>query len=148
MSNIAQIQTIATPIEVALRWSDQDVNGHINNVRLLTLIEEARIRATQQWTNATPGTNGPKRIVRAMNTSFTREVHYGSDTTIWVWIPRIGRTSIVFGQLLTQDNQPCVYSEATMVMVDAKTGFPMPHDAQLLQQLEPHTGASFLEATD
>lgn len=47
MSNFAQIQAIATPIGVLLRWSDQDINGRINNARILTLMEEARIRVTQ-----------------------------------------------------------------------------------------------------
>lgn len=143
MSNLEQIQAIATPIDVQLRWSDQDINGHINNVRILTLIEEARIRVTQQWTETTPGSSGPKRMVRALNTSFDGEVYYGKDTTVWVWIPRIGTSSFVFGQLLTQDGEPCVYAEATMVVVDADTGKPKPHDDAYRQVLESHAGPAF-----
>ena len=30
--------------EMQLRWSDQDALGHVNNARVITLMEEARIR--------------------------------------------------------------------------------------------------------
>lgn len=143
MSNFEQIQSTATPVNIQLRWSDQDVNGHINNARILTLIEEARIRVTRQWTATTPGSSGPKRVVRALNTSFEKEVHYGKDTTVWVWIPRIGNSSFVFGHLLTQDGEPCVYTEATMVIVDADTGAPKAHDDATRRALELHAGPAY-----
>ena len=143
MSNFAQIQAIATPIEVQLRWSDQDINGHINNARILTLMEEARIRATQLWTATTPGMSGPQRVARALNTNFDRPVQYGLKTVVWVWIPRIGNSSFVFGQLLVQNEEPCVYSEATMVVVDAETGKPKPHEVAYRKELETHGGPAF-----
>lgn len=143
MSNFETIQTIATPIEIELRWSDQDINGHVNNATILTLIEEARIRATQQWTHTTPGATGPRRVTRALSSSFDREVHYGKKTTAWIWVTRLGRSSFDFAQLLTQDDQPCVYSTATMVVVDAHTGKPTPLDDALRQHLESHLGPGY-----
>lgn len=143
MSNFEKIQAIATPIEVPVRWSDQDINGHVNNVQILTLMEEARIRATQKWTATTPGASGPKRAARALNASFIKEVNYGKDTTIWVWLTHIGNTSFAFGQLLAQADEPCVYSEATMVVLDAASGKPKPLDDNTRQQLERHLGPAF-----
>ncbi len=143
MSNFAQIRSIGTPIPLALRWSDQDINGHVNNVQILTLLEEARIRATQLWTATTPGETGPRRIIRAMTADFNREVHYGLETTVWVWIPRIGTSSFVIGHLLVQEAQPCVYLEATMVVVDRETGQPIPHDSAYRYELERHVGPPF-----
>ena len=35
----------ALPIEIQLRWSDQDLLAHVNNATIMTLVEEARIRA-------------------------------------------------------------------------------------------------------
>lgn len=147
MSNFAQIRSIATPIPLALRWSDQDINGHVNNVQILGLLEEARIRATQQWTATTPGETGPRRIIRAMNADFDREVQYGLETTVWVWIPRIGTSSFVIGHLLVQADQPCVYLEATMVVVDKDTGQPQPHDQTYRHELERHVGPPFARGT-
>ena len=34
-------------MELQLRWSDEDALGHVNNARIVTLMEEARIRWTQ-----------------------------------------------------------------------------------------------------
>lgn len=31
--------------DLPVRWSDQDVNGHVNNARVVTLLEELRIAA-------------------------------------------------------------------------------------------------------
>lgn len=143
MTNFEHIRQNATPIELQLRWSDQDVNGHINNVRILTLMEEARVRATQQWTDTTPGQSGPRRVVRALNTNFEREVNYSSEITVWVWIPRIGTSSFVLGHLLVQDGHPCVYTEATMVILDDDTGQPKPHDDAYRRTLERHAGPAF-----
>ena len=143
MSNFAQIQANATPIEVQLRWSDQDINAHINNARILTLMEEARIRATQLWTVTTPGMSGQQRVIRALNTNFDKQVQYGPETTVWVWIPRIGNTSFVFGQLLVQDGEARVYTEATMIVIDAKSGKPKPHDEAYRKELEAHAGPAF-----
>lgn len=36
-----------TDITLALRWSDQDANGHLNNARIVTLMEESRVRFTR-----------------------------------------------------------------------------------------------------
>ena len=148
MSNFDHIKTFATPIDVQLRWSDQDVNGHVNNARILTLLEEARIRVTKQWMDTVPGSSGPRRVVRALNASFDREVHYGKETTVWVWVPKIGRTSFVFAHLLSQDDHPCVYLEITMVVTDADTGRPKPHDAAYRQILEVHAGPALSHSPD
>jgi len=143
MSNFEQIQLTATPVQVELRWSDQDVNGHVNNARILTVIEEARVRAVHQWTATMPDGTGYRRMVRALNTRFDREVQYGPETTVWVWIPRIGNTSYVVGHLLVQNNQPCVYTEVTIVVVDAATGAPQQHDEDYRHELERHSGPEF-----
>ncbi|HIY86936.1 MAG TPA: thioesterase family protein [Candidatus Yaniella excrementavium] len=143
MSDYQKIQAYATPVDVQIRWSDQDVNGHVNNARIMTLIEEARVRAVQQWTGTVPDGAGYRRAVRALHTTFDAEVHYGPETTIWVWIPRIGRTSYVVGHLLVQADQPCVYTEITIVVVDTATGKPKPHDRAYRNELETHVGPAY-----
>jgi len=143
MSNFAEIRAVATPIEIELRWSDQDINGHVNNVAILSVMEEARIRATQEWTATTPGMSGPPRIARSLNTNFDREVRYGVATSVWVWVPRVGTTSFVLGHLLVQDDRPCAYTEATMVVLDEATGRPKPHDDTFRKELERHAGPAY-----
>lgn len=39
----------AATVEVAVRWSDMDAYGHVNNVQYLRYLEEARVYAFHQW---------------------------------------------------------------------------------------------------
>lgn len=119
--------------QLQVRWSDQDVNAHVNNSRILTLTEEARVQATRAWTGAVPDA----RVVRAMNVSFDHPIHYGLPLDARVWVSRIGTTSFTFSHLLSQDNVPCVYVEAVVVTVDPTTGRPKPLTDQLRTALEP-----------
>ena len=36
-------------VDVALRWSDMDAYGHVNNVQFLRLLEDARVAALADW---------------------------------------------------------------------------------------------------
>lgn len=36
-------------VELALRWSDMDAYGHVNNVQYMRLLEEARVRGMDAW---------------------------------------------------------------------------------------------------
>lgn len=119
--------------QLQVRWSDQDVNAHVNNSRILTLTEEARVQATRAWTGAVPDA----RVVRAMNVSFDHPIHYGLPLDARVWVSRIGTTSFTFSHLLSQDDVPCAYVEAVVVTVDPTTGRPKPLTDQLRTALEP-----------
>jgi len=143
VSSFELVQDYATPVPLQLRWSDQDVNGHVNNVRILTLMEEARVRVTTMWMDATSGSVGAKRLVRALNASFEAEVLYGKDTVVWMWICRIGGSSYDLSHLLVQDGGPCVYTEATMVVIDEFTRRPKVHSGTFRTHLEKHYGPAY-----
>lgn len=148
MSNLHKIRELATPIELQLRWSDLDVNGHINNARIVSLFEEARIRARETWRDGAGDPLEGNLLVRAQTTNFDKEVLYGPDTKVLVWVARIGNSSYVVGQLLMQDERPCVYMEVTMVVVDAQTGKPMRHSNGFRQYLEAHAGPQYSPNAD
>ena len=116
-----------TPWEgpIQLRWSDQDAYGHVNNVRLLTLTEEARVRAAQAW--GEEADDGVLRFVRSMTTEYEAPVQYGPALTARVWVRAIGRTSYTLHHELWQDGRRCLISDAAMVVVDAATTRPVPH---------------------
>ena len=119
--------------ELQVRWSDQDVNEHVNNSRILTLTEEARVQATKAWTGVVPDA----RVVRALNVSFEHPVHYGPALIADVWISRIGTTSFTFSHLLSQDGVRCAYIEATVVTIDPETKQSRPLSEQLREALLP-----------
>ena len=107
--------------EIQIRWSDEDRYGHVNNARLLTLTEEARVRATRAWAGATPGRD-VHRVVRAMEVQYEAPVVYGPELTATVWITRIGKTSYTLRHELWQDGRRCVQCDAVFVHVDPDTG--------------------------
>jgi xanthine dehydrogenase iron-sulfur cluster and FAD-binding subunit A len=47
---------------VQLRWSDQDVFGHVNNARIVTVIEEARAILLFEVAVVDPVTHRPRRL--------------------------------------------------------------------------------------
>ncbi|MCR8675783.1 acyl-CoA thioesterase [Micrococcus sp. HG099] len=107
--------------EIQVRWSDEDRYGHVNNARLLTLTEEARVRATRAWSGVTPGRD-VHRVVRAMEVQYEAPVVYGPELTAKVWITRIGTSSYTLRHELWQDGRRCVLCDAVFVHVDPETG--------------------------
>lgn len=120
--------------ELDLRWSDQDANGHVNNARTITLIEEARVRAALHWTGTSPNGTRP-RVVRSLNVDFLRPLHYGPPLRAHVWISRIGTSSYTVHHELHQDDRPCVIAETAIVQLNAETLKPESLDEQMRQDL-------------
>lgn len=46
---VSSVPATAATVEVAVRWSDMDAYGHVNNVQYLRYLEEARVYAFNQW---------------------------------------------------------------------------------------------------
>lgn len=120
--------------ELELRWSDQDANGHVNNARAITLIEEARVRAFLHWTGTSPNGTRP-RVVRSLTVDFRRPLHYGPPLWAHVWISRIGTSSYTVHHELHQHDQPCVSAETAIVQLGAETQKPEPLDDRMRQAL-------------
>lgn len=112
--------------ELQIRWSDQDINCHVNNARVITLIEEARIKATTSW-SATPEDHGGfPRLVRKMTVDYHRPIHYGPSLYAYIWVTRLGTSSFTLRHELVQEDTVCVSCEAVMVVSDPTTGRPTP----------------------
>ena len=66
--------------DVALRWSDMDAYGHVNNARFLTLYEEARVAMFFVAARATGVWSFEEGIVIARHEiDYLRPVDYGSE---------------------------------------------------------------------
>jgi acyl-CoA thioester hydrolase len=76
--------------DVALRWSDMDAYGHVNNARFLTLFEEARVAMFFVGARATGMTSLEEGIVIARHeVDYLRPVDYGDPVRIEMWVERI-----------------------------------------------------------
>jgi acyl-CoA thioester hydrolase len=71
----------------ALRWSDLDAYGHVNNARFLTLYEEARVAMMFIAAREAGLTSFEEGIVVARHeVDYLRPVDYGDPVRIEVWI--------------------------------------------------------------
>lgn len=125
-----------------IRWSDQDLNGHVNNARLVTLVEEARVRAGRHWFGTTPDGQGTNpRVVRSLRVEFNAPVTYfasaGSDGYLdaRVWVSRIGRTSYTVSHELAHQAEVYVYCETVIVTLDRETRRPAPFSVSSRNEL-------------
>lgn len=121
---------------VQLRFGDQDPNGHINNVRFIQFLEEARVRLALLPLEEGTGDGGNFRDLTGDRTaSFVarQEIEYRAPLLhrpepVWVdiWVTRIGSTSLSYGFCLADEDRGTVYAyaEAAMVQVDAVSGRP------------------------
>lgn len=90
-------------VPIRLRWNDLDAYNHVNNARLLSLLEEARVRAF--WSNS-DGESSPLAVIDGEHGGETQtliarqEVEYlapipyqSRPIDIQMWIGRLGAAS-------------------------------------------------------
>lgn len=133
-------------IRVPMRWSDIDGYGHVNNSAMLTLLEEARIRAfwaapeeqvvlgAEVLPSALPttqdGASAVHTVVASNRIEYRRELGFRRDAVIVrLWLSRIGGASLTLEyQVLTGDDPeaaaPYAIARTVIVLVDAATGRP------------------------
>ena len=134
-------------VPMPLRWGDLDAFNHVNNTSMLTLLEEARIRAFWR-ANGPDGQDAPATavldsgiehgvlsLIARQEIEYLRPVPYQRrPLDVQLWFGRIGGSSIeicyeVYSPLDvdSQDVEPqelYARSTAVLVLVDAETGRP------------------------
>ena len=137
---------------VQLRYGDQDPNGHINNVKFIQFLEEARVRLGLLPLPAGAGGPGSFRDLTGDRTAAyvaRQEIEYVAPLLhghgpVWVdvWVTRIGSTSLGYGFRLADESGDTVYAyaQADMVQVDAATGRPTPLTGTQREVLEGWMG--------
>jgi acyl-CoA thioester hydrolase len=90
--------------DVALRWSDMDAYGHVNNARFLTLYEEARVAMFFVGARATGIWSFEEGIVISRNEiDYLRPVDYGDPVRIEMWISQLRAASFTVSYELFDD---------------------------------------------
>ncbi|MYM18872.1 acyl-CoA thioesterase [Brevibacterium sp. 5221] len=110
-----------------LRWSDQDLNHHVNNAKIVTLLEEARIG----WLigGKASGALAQPKLVARLELDYRRPVQYGSELTIELTISHIGTTSFSVRGVGLQEGEVCFEAVDVLVVLDKATGRPTPLSA-------------------
>jgi acyl-CoA thioester hydrolase len=126
---------------VPIRWSDLDLNGHVNHARIATLLEEARL-AWRRSAVAVDGITSFERgqLVASLSLDYRRPVECGPDFVVGITIARIGTKSYLMRFVARQDGQVVVEADTTMVVTDASGS------SRALTQVERAHLARFLPA--
>jgi len=123
---------------VALRWSDMDALGHINNSEYLRYLEQARIEFL-----ADAGAAGVPReaglLVARHEVDYRKPMPYRREPIeIPTWVDKIGTTYFTFGHEVVADE--VVYARARTVLVCIDDGGrPTPVPTALRKYLEGFT---------
>jgi len=133
---MSQAPDNALELNIELRWSDQDMMGHVNNARIMTLVEEARIRAMEQFQRQAGSDEPFGAVLRTTSTEFFLPVVYPDDVVVRIWVSRIGNTSFVMQHELSQNGQVAVTVEAVVVMFSNEQQQPMPINQEVRGALE------------
>jgi acyl-CoA thioester hydrolase len=121
--------------QVFVRWSDQDINGHVNNARVATLLEEARIQWRRQAVSAAAAAQ-TTTLVASLTLHYRRPIEFGQDVDVDIWVVRIGTRSYTMGYAGYQDGNLVLDASTVMVSLDDATGRTRPLDATEKDYLE------------
>ena len=123
---------------VALRWSDMDALGHINNSEYLRYLEQARIEFLADAAAA-----GVRReaglLVARHEVDYRKPMPYRREPVeIATWVDKIGTTSFTFGHEVIADEVVHARARTVIVCIDEQSR-PTPVPTSLRKHLEGFT---------
>jgi acyl-CoA thioester hydrolase len=102
---------------VAMRWSDMDAYGHVNNVQFLTYVEEARVEMFQAVPLSGVDQVAAGILVASSEIKYLKPLlHRHAPVPIDVWVTRVGAASFALAYQV-HDDDGTVYAKAASVMV-------------------------------
>lgn len=146
-------------VPTPLRWSDLDAYGHVNNARMLSLLEEARIQAfwvsddtsehavgaSTAVLDATPGSNTITLIARQEIEYLAPIPYQRQPVDIELWIGYMGGASLdvcyeVYSPVGVEPRVLYTRAVTTIVLVDAASQRPRRIDERERAAWEPYLG--------
>ena len=112
--------------EDVIRFSDTDLNGHVNNAAFAVFCESGRVNLLRRHLKPTREPGG-FFVVAKLVVEFRGELFYPGRVRIATWVGALGRTSVQFRQALFDESGRLVAtSEAVTVSMDGTTRRPSP----------------------
>ena len=140
---------------VQLRFGDEDSNGHVNNVRFVQFLEEARVRLGlmplgdvlspgdgEQNFRSLTAQSGMAVVARQEIEYLAPLVYRQAPVWVEIWVTGIGSSSLTYGFRIADDDGGRVYAlaQSTLVMADAQSGRPLPLSDLQVKVLESWRG--------
>jgi acyl-CoA thioester hydrolase len=116
-------------IEIATRFDDLDLQGHVNNVAVAVILQEARGRFNQQFIAGLLGT-GRGMVVGSLFIDYAAEMYAPDPVDVRTGVLDIGRSSFTLGQVARQRGRTTAYAEVAMVITGSEGATPIPDAAR------------------
>ena len=116
-------------LRIEVRYGDLDPQGHVNNAKYLTYMEQARIGYIRQlglWPGGSFLNLGV--ILADAQITFRSPIHFGDPVRVWVRIARLGNKSFDMEYQVDHPDSGAVYATGKSVQVtyDYPTGQTTP----------------------
>jgi acyl-CoA thioester hydrolase len=114
-------------MEIQSRFADLDSLGHLNNVRIVELYQEARISFNLAlWEAANLEVRSHRVLVARQSVDYVAEVHWPGAICIGVGVSRTGNTSYSVGMAMFQKGECVGVSDTVLVYATAQGAAPIP----------------------
>ena len=111
--------------DVALRWSDMDAYGHVNNARFLTIYEEARVAMFFVGARSHGLGSFEEGIVIARHEiDYLRPVDYGDPVRIEMWISELRAAAFTVSYEMFDDDMLASRARSVCVPYNLEEGYP------------------------
>ncbi len=110
--------------DAALRWSDMDAYGHVNNARFLTLYEEARVALFFVAAREADVSFEQGIVIARHEIDYLRPVDYGDSVRIEMWVDGIRSGSFTVAYELFDDGALAGRARSVCVPFDLAAGRP------------------------
>jgi acyl-CoA thioester hydrolase len=111
--------------EIETRFGDIDVNQHINNVALVGLLEEARVRF-HRMSGYHAEMKGLTSMVASIAVEFLGQSYFPDPLEMHIAPSKIGNTSYTLDQLVTQNGRAVAHARVVLVCMDKDGPVPLP----------------------
>lgn len=116
--------TFPERMEIATRIADLDVQGHVNNVAVATILQESRGRFNKARVASLLGP-GDGMVVGGLFIEYAGQMYFPEPLEVSIGALEIGRSSYALGQIVRQDGRITAYAEVSMVIIREGRAAPL-----------------------
>jgi acyl-CoA thioester hydrolase len=110
---------------VIARFSDMDVEGHLNNVALASFYEDARVSFLHDLAGEERGQSF-RFVIASIRISYLTEAHYPGDYDVGLGVTRFGTTSFDIGCALFLGDKCVGVCDTTQVTIGTSGPITIP----------------------
>lgn len=121
--------TFPARVEIATRFDDLDMQGHVNNVAFAALFQEASIAFNKA--HIRPHVEPDAAIlVGGLFIDYVGQMYYPAPAEIDTGVLEIGRSSYVFGHRMRQGERITALCEVNFILGNTNGSIPLPDGAR------------------